>query len=199
MESLPTTAECGAPAVAASPPWLCRDPAVPRGVPLTRMSRGGFSGVLRHAWLQLGGTEIFLWDRVPYVPAKSLVPAPATLAASGPHWGLLSPPPSRGGRSPPWALGAVYLPPGSPAMPCATLAWGTWSGGAVGGTGTPAAVWHPDPLLFLLPASGAGRAVFVVRGPEWTGRMGSSWRGEPGRGVSGVSPTFPPGGVMGTV
>lgn len=52
--------------------------------------------------------------------------------------------------------------------------------GAAGGTGDPAAVQPPDPLLSLLPASGAGGAVFTVRGPERTGRMGSSWRGERG-------------------
>lgn len=31
--------------------------------------------------------------------------------------------------------------------------------------------------IFLLPASGAGGAIFVVQEPKWTGRMGSGWRG----------------------
>lgn len=94
--------------------------------------------------------------------------------------------PSQGGHVPPWALGAAYPLLGSPATFCATLAppvlalpvGGLGPGGVGGGMGTPAAVWGPDSLLFFLHASGPGGAVFVVQGPEWTGRMGSGWRGE---------------------
>lgn len=93
---------------------------------------------------------------------------------------------SRGDRNPPWVPGAAHPPPGSPATLSATLAppalalpaRGPGGEGAAGSMGDPAAVQPPDPLLFLLPASGAGGALFTVKGLERTGRMGSGWRGE---------------------
>lgn len=93
---------------------------------------------------------------------------------------------SRVDRSPPWVPGAAHSPPGSPATLSATLAppalalpARAFGGeGAAGSTRDPAGLQPPDPLLFFLPASGAGGAVFTVRRPQRTGRMGSGWRGE---------------------
>lgn len=95
-------------------------------------------------------------------------------------------------RSPPGVPGAAHPPPGSPATLGATLAPPALAlpAGGLGGSGEhggPCCRSVPDPLLFLLPASGAGGAVFTVRGPQRTGRMGRGWRGERSCWAGGVT------------
>jgi len=185
MESMPTTSWPGCRAFGPSrgsvpsmgtqlSPGAPPDPHVPEGW-------GG-----RWAGVQLGGTEMSLWDRARHVPAWCLIPA--VCGSIGPHGAPSSPPPLPGWLQPFLGAGSSIPTAKTPCHPLCHASTacpgpagrGTWAGGTPGGAGTPATVRHPDPLLFLLLTSGASGAVFAVRGPERTGRMGSSWRGELG-------------------
>lgn len=182
----------GAPAETVSPPGCALSPGL--SIPLTCTFWGSFAGV---GYCALPG-----WAGGPLdVRLVFLIPVP--LAAAGPQWRALV-------RTTLPGVTAAHrgcqeqrtrrapLPPSVPRWhhlpgPCRLGVLG--GEGTAGSKGDPAAVQPPDPLLFLLPASGAGGAVFTVRGPERTGRMGSGWRGERSGAVEGGSPTCPPKGI----